>query len=64
LIALRLTPPVLLCMMGAQALPPEQAPRLPAMVQKLASRFGLFHLWANAAPDQLAAVVDAQAYHA
>jgi len=63
LIALRLTPPVLLFMTGAQALPPEQAPRRPA-IQKLASRFGHFHLWANAAPDQLAAVVDAQAYHA
>ncbi len=43
LIAPRLTPPVLLRMMGAQALTPEQGPRLFAMVRKLASRSGLAH---------------------
>ena len=43
LIAPRLTPPVLLRMMDAQALTPEQGPRLFAMVRKLASRSGLAH---------------------
>ncbi len=42
-IAPRLTPPVLLRMMGAQPLMPEQAPRLFAMVRKLAGRSGLSH---------------------
>ncbi|MHB1706686.1 zinc metalloprotease HtpX [Acidithiobacillus sp.] len=44
LLAPRLTPPVLLRMMGAQPLAPEQAPRLFATLQKLAGRSsGLAH---------------------